>query len=1346
MRVFVGRTILVLGAGLVATTLSCGHGDSTESTEGGGGAGTTTESLDADDIVAATPDLREIALSDAMERGRLSFQPRSEDSAFESGTDRWYARAERDGVALVPSPSFTGELPSGGLTVRTDEIRRGRWQWKGEGSFLADDSGALVREGHGAYEWYRGRDEGLEQGWTFEGAPGEQGAIVVTVAIEGARLLDSDPDGVHLATDAGPVRYGHGTWIDAKGVRTIVPSVWRDGIIELVVPEDVVTTSSYPATLDPVVGPEMSTDPAVNGPDDSDTGMPLVACTSTTCMGMWKDAVGLSRIRFTPDGTLLDPVPTTHAIGSDLEVVGVGAMADRFVLGWVTGTSSTENLHVRVYDETGTAVSGDVVLSANTDIANWNIGCSPDRCLVTWRAPGSQVLSKRIDASGAVLDPFGTLIDQSTASSTQVAYDGANFFVAYSTRVRRLTPSGIILDASPIIPFSAQSVTGLASSGAGVLAVGTNSARIINADGTLGGSAPNPGLFLSSVVWTGTEYLATQSSPPTGQRYDSTAAPVGSPITYQPLALNIALTARPGGAFLRSGGLDALAQRVDASGATLGPAFPLNAGSNPQHQPVVVAGNNQYLVAWADRRLGNYAVYGQRYDASGAAMDQTPLVLVNGRATSLDGAFDGTNYLIAAYVDNNYVRAARVPSSGPPLDPATGITVTSGSSNAVSVSWDGINFAVSYLFDDTSVSNNDTVRLRRVTPTGALLDGSALLVSQGNFAPSVSSAFDGVGHVIAWWSGGNAYYRRLTPGGTFTGPATLIGTIGVTAQAACGGSTCIVSDGVGARMLGGTAIALPAGTSSTSMRPALAFGGTEFLAVGANGSGDALALRISNTTPPAAIGSWFNVSQSPGQIEVSSSAASLGDGGALVAYERFVEADNASRVFLRAVILSGPNGSTCTSNGDCQSNHCTDGVCCDTACGNGSNTDCQACSSATGAAVNGTCGVVSAGTSCRTSAGDCDVAEVCDGSSSTCPADGFASNTTECRAVNGDCDVPEMCTGSSAACPVNAYAPSSAECRSAVGDCDVAEHCTGSGPTCPANAFSPGGTLCRAADGPCDVAETCSGGSADCPNNAFAPTSTICRPAAGLCDAPENCAGEAADCPSDALIPTGTVCRDADGECDAEDFCDGTSAACEDEGQPANTPCGPAPSGDCDLQDTCSGGPGPQNECVDWVYNENHVCRPVAGDCDVAEKCTAADYVCPDDEVENAGSACRPSSGPCDDVELCDGSNAECPDDASFPDGTECEDNGTCESGECVPNGEDGDGGAGGSSGDGGSSSSSGGSPGDGGDDASKPEDGGCDCRAAPGKSPNPPWAAFSAFAMLTVALRRRRVKTRRAA
>lgn len=65
------------------------------------------------------------------------------------------------------------------------------------------------------------------------------------------------------------------------------------------------------------------------------------------------------------------------------------------------------------------------------------------------------------------------------------------------------------------------------------------------------------------------------------------------------------------------------------------------------------------------------------------------------------------------------------------------------------------------------------------------------------------------------------------------------------------------------------------------------------------------------------------------------------------------------------------------------------------------------------------CTFAASGTTCREAAGDCDVAETCDGSSPSCPTDSFEPSTTTCSGLVGYCDVTDdtFCTGNSPTCP-----------------------------------------------------------------------------------------------------------------------------------------------------------------------------------------------------------------------------------------------------------------------------------------------------------------------------------------
>jgi hypothetical protein len=134
---------------------------------------------------------------------------------------------------------------------------------------------------------------------------------------------------------------------------------------------------------------------------------------------------------------------------------------------------------------------------------------------------------------------------------------------------------------------------------------------------------------------------------------------------------------------------------------------------------------------------------------------------------------------------------------------------------------------------------------------------------------------------------------------------------------------------------------------------------------------------------------------------MSGSEASLSD-VALVAYTRFASELDTARVFHRRITSRPAGGTTCNSNGQCDSGFCVDGRCCDTACGGNDPNDCQACSVARGAAVDGVCGVVQAGRICRGYATPiCDVRERCDGASVECPEDLGRREGVVCDAETG---------------------------------------------------------------------------------------------------------------------------------------------------------------------------------------------------------------------------------------------------------------------------------------------------------------------------------------------------------
>ena len=331
-------------------------------------------------------------------------------------------------------------------------------------------------------------------------------------------------------------------------------------------------------------------------------------------------------------------------------------------------------------------------------------------------------------------------------------------------------------------------------------------------------------------------------------------------------------------------------------------------------------------------------------------------------------------------------------------------------------------------------------------------------------------------------------------------------------------------------------------------------------------------------------------------------------------------------------------GTDCDADSECAGGFCTDGVCCGSRCGG----DCESCSAA------GACVFASSSTVCRASAGGCDpVAEMCTGTSGTCPSDAPSSAGTVCRAASGGCDLAEICDGASATCPADVWLVANTECRATSGLCDLPEVCDGSSAACPAPGASgalASGTSCREPTGVCDLREVCDGTSPACPGDVFLSASTNCGGMPGTCVATGTCSGSSGECVGSAVLPADSVCLTASpaDPCDVNDLCDGASSVCVPRYAAAGIVCNDLLTGVCDSPDLCT---GTSADCV-ATFLSGTECRAAAAPCDSAELCSGSSPVCPPDVVEAAGMSCRISvDSTCDPVEVCDGVAALCPAD-----------------------------------------------------------------------------------------------------
>ncbi|MFH1436934.1 MAG: RCC1 repeat-containing protein [Pseudomonadota bacterium] len=108
--------------------------------------------------------------------------------------------------------------------------------------------------------------------------------------------------------------------------------------------------------------------------------------------------------------------------------------------------------------------------------------------------------------------------------------------------------------------------------------------------------------------------------------------------------------------------------------------------------------------------------------------------------------------------------------------------------------------------------------------------------------------------------------------------------------------------------------------------------------------------------------------------------------------------------------------------------------------------------------------------------------DVCDEYRHRCVND-LTDADTVCRPIAGECDVAEACDGETEVCPIDVYVAETGLCRESIGECDIEERCTGTGPLCPDDGFVVEGTPCDlddyCTDHACDATGHCWGDSID---------------------------------------------------------------------------------------------------------------------------------------------------------------------------------------------------------------------------------------------------------------------------
>ncbi|MFH1130465.1 MAG: hypothetical protein V1754_03960, partial [Pseudomonadota bacterium] len=490
---------------------------------------------------------------------------------------------------------------------------------------------------------------GVEQSWTFDKPPPEQGELIIRIRVSGQEYAGLSEQGLHFLdpnTGLG-TRYGWGTWIDAKGKRTEIRGQWIANHIVLEVPTELVDTSSYPAVLDPLVSPEFGMDDQVMGPAPDDQLSEGIGFDGTNYLVTWDDFrngndYNIYGARVSQDGEILDT--SGFAICDVAENQYWSRVAFDGTNYWVVWHDQ-RYFDTKTNDIYGTRVStdGNVLDGASTSVAistgngleqTPDIECSATNCMVVWedwRNGNRDIYGARVNSSGAVLDGAGIAMSTDTAeqSSPSIAFDSTNYLVVWED-----SRSGLKHIYGTRISTAGAVQDGSGQSGGFAICTAASGAQTLP-DVTFGTS----NYF---VVWQDSRNIATSGMDIYGTRITPAAGV------------------------------------LDGVGAGIG----ISTITDCQVRPAVTHNGTNFFVAWGDCRNSNdYDIYGARVNSSGTVLDASGIAI----STALEDQYetfiasDGTNVLVTWTDQRNAVTdiyGTRVSNAGIVLDSAsTGISI-----------------------------------------------------------------------------------------------------------------------------------------------------------------------------------------------------------------------------------------------------------------------------------------------------------------------------------------------------------------------------------------------------------------------------------------------------------------------------------------------------------------------------------------------------------------------------------------------------------------------------------------------------------------------------------------------
>jgi hypothetical protein len=215
------------------------------------------------------------------------------------------------------------------------------------------------------------------------------------------------------------------------------------------------------------------------------------------------------------------------------------------------------------------------------------------------------------------------------------------------------------------------------------------------------------------------------------------------------------------------------AARVSPAGRVVDTAaIPICLADGPQQSPDAASDGKGFLVAWEDQRSGmRWNVYAARLDSNGRVMDTAGILLrsLNGDKHSPSVAFGAGKYLVAwdEYYDSRNIVAAFVDSAGH-VGEGIEVCAVPGNQGSSSVAFGDSLFLVAW--NDTRDGSRSTVHAARITESGVLLDTNGFAVMTPHDAQVLPSvAYDGTNFLVSWQEGpvlnNNILAARIAPTG-----------------------------------------------------------------------------------------------------------------------------------------------------------------------------------------------------------------------------------------------------------------------------------------------------------------------------------------------------------------------------------------------------------------------------------------------------------------------------------------------------------------------------------------------------------------------------------------------------